>query len=930
MAETFVFTSPGAKFMEQNLTFVTRNVGITTLGLVGETLRGPAFQPIPIQDQTQFLNNFGAQSTQTFSNGTLQYQLPYVANTYLNESNQLYVTRVLGLSGYDAGNQWAITLSTGIDPSTISQDGSTTTGTTIFTNNIFMGVSLYQIGDTGNTFTGFTKTGSIFNGTLIKFIVKSITGSTGKVITSTYHLTGTSYAEYEGMVLATLRSRAYVQDNINSAPTTIFDINSLTMSGNTTIINTGNFLGEFVLIAAQSGNPTVLYTVSLNPNLTSYLPTVVGSSAKDKNTKIWVQSIYPDLLQLLDGSGDEFTNFGLTGISPYAFGVNTTMIKATTNVFTNYKTQFNTPETPWIVSQLLGSRIERLFKLISIADGDSANQEIKISFQNINPETYEFDIVIRDFYDTDSAPVVLESFSKCTMLQGTTNYVAQRIGTSDGQYTLVSNYVMLVLADNAPQEAFPAGFEGYEFNNYSTTITGSGNAGLAPKIFYKTEYALNDRVNKVYLGVSETAYSTDNALGTGFNENYFNFNNWINEGNNTISGFTKTNGFHMDSGATGYYTENGEIIGSFDVGAGPFKTVADIIDSTLPYSTSASRKFTVALSGGFDGWDVNRDIRSYGDEYRQLGIFDGVNSQVPATNDYQAWETAINTFSNPENITINVFATPGINWSDNNIMILDTIEMIEQQRTDSLYIIDSPDVDVPTTIGSANNNDVVAAQDIADIFGSAGIDSSYCCTYFPYIQMHDTQNNVNVYLPPTGEVAKAIAFTDNKAFPWFAPAGLNRGVTDAIKSKYKMSLPARDILYAAGINPMADFADAGTAIFGQKTLQVADNALNRINVRRLLLQIKVLISNICTRILFEQDDQTTIDQFLAKATPVLDAIKRERGLNAFQIKMDDTNNTPETEDQNELFGQIMLQPMRSIEFIGIKFTLTPTGASFAD
>ena len=160
--------------------------------------------------------------------------------------------------------------------------------------------------------------------------------------------------------------------------------------------------------------------------------------------------------------------------------------------------------------------------------------------------------------------------------------------------------------------------------------------------------------------------------------------------------------------------------------------------------------------------------------------------------------------------------------------------MITNQRTDTLYVIDAPDVDIPVSIGDNGNSDVLAAQDVVDLLDSAGIDSNYSCTYFPWIQLRDTQNNVNVYLPPTGEVVKAMAFTDNTAFPWFAPAGLNRGVTDARKSKYKMSLAARDILYAGRINPMADFADAGTAIFGQKTLQVADSALNRINVRRLV------------------------------------------------------------------------------------------------
>ena len=175
-----------------------------------------------------------------------------------------------------------------------------------------------------------------------------------------------------------------------------------------------------------------------------------------------------------------------------------------------------------------------------------------------------------------------------------------------------------------------------------------------------------------------------------------------------------------------------------------------------------------------------------------------------------------------------------------------------------------------------------------------------------------------------------MAFTDNVSFPWFAPAGLNRGVTNARKSQFKLSLEARDIIYNARINPMADFADSGTAIFGQKTLQVKESALDRINVRRLLLQIKVLIANIAVRLLFEQNDQATIDQFLNKANPVLDSIKRERGLTDFRITMDNTNNTPESKDRNELYGEIFLKPTRAVEFIGITFTITPSGASFDD
>jgi len=919
MAE-FVFTSPGVKFRERDLTFTTRNVGVSVLGLVGETLKGPAFEPIFVQDTIGFSKIFGAQNTTRFPlTGQLQYQLPYVANSFLGETNQLWVTRVLGLSGYDAGKAWAVTLNAGIDPATEGIHSTTYTSGVRYTGNSYLGVTIYATGQTGTTFLGFNKINETsFTGYSYTFTATTVTITGGTVNVNRKTLSGTSYSKYEKMVLAIIRSRGYVQDNVNLPSTTIFDTTSLTVTGNTTNINTGDMFAQFNLVASSSAS-TETYHVSMNPDASNFLPNVIGMSAKDKNTKIWVQEIYPNLIKKIDANG-------------YGYGINTTLIDCKSEIFTNYKTQFKTPETPWVVSQLKGNKLSRLFKFISIADGNAANEEIKISIANINLNTLEFDVNIRDFYDTDDNQNILETYTRCNLIEGTTNYIAQRIGTFDGKFSVLSKYVMIEMSDtDISVDSFPAGFEGYMFNNYaiSATSTSSGVAGVTPKIFYKTSYNSDERVNRVYLGVSNSGYDANGITADGINQNFFNYNGWNNGGDNNIGAFTKTNGFHMDSGATSIYYDGTEKMGQFDVGSGQFREISDIVDPTSPYYAIASRKFTLVPAGGFDGWDENRGGRTYGDLYHQGGIFDGVNPNVPATNDFQAWETAINTFSNPENVTINLFATPGINWSDENILVLEAINMIEKQRTDSLYIIDSPDVDIPTTIGSSQQ-DVLAAQDVVDLLNVADIDSNYSCTYFPWIQFRDTQNNVNVYIPPTGEVTKAMAFTDNVAYPWFAPAGLQRGVTDAIKSKYKLSLTARDIIYGGRINPMADFADSGTAIFGQKTLQVKESALNRINVRRLLLQLKVLISNISIRLVFEQNDQTTIDQFISKVTPILDTIKRERGLYDFQIKMDDSNNTPETIDRNELYGEIYLKPSRTVEFIGITFTLAPTGASFAD
>jgi len=907
----FVFTSPGVKFKERDLSFVTRNVGITTLGLVGETIKGPAFEPVFLRDKGEFSDKFGGQSIKRFGNGSLKYELPYVANAYLEETNQLWVTRVLGLSGYDAGNAWVLTLNAGVDPTTV---GDTTDVETIenipFSGFTYLGYTLNYEDDTGSVFTGFTKTSdNTFEGERHEFTATTLNQETGEgeVTDVVTKVSGTSYTEYENMVLAVIRSRGYVQDVVNEKPLTIFETDSLSVLANSTNIGVGDMFETFTLRASNTENPNDEpqdYVVSLDPNSSSFLPNVIGRTPKDKDTRIWVESVYPDLIKKLDGED-------------IGYGINDALIKTTTNAFSDYKSQFTTPKTPWIVSQLNGNNVDKLFRFHTISDGNSANREIKISLTNINPITLEFDVIVRDWADSDANLTIIESFTRCSLIKTQTNFIGRRIGTIDGEYDLKSQYIILELAENIEPTLFPAGFEGYKFKDYSGTTTGDETTnGITPKIYYKTKYEDDERPRGVFLGVSELAYSTDTSIGKGINQNFFNFNG--------LSGFANTKGFHLDIEATGKYNNF-----EYETGEGKFQTIDDIMDENNAYFEIETRKFTLVPAGGFDGWNVHRESRSNNDGFQLNGIFDGVVTNGNPMNDFQAWETAINTFANPEEVSINLFATPGINWGDNTTLVKNTIEMIENERTDSLYIIDSPNIDIPQVVGE-NKADVLASKDIVGLLDSADIDSNYVCTYFPWIQIRDGQNNVNLYIPPTGEVTRAMAFTDNSSYPWFAPAGLNRGTINAKKSKYKLSLGARDVLYTGRINPIADFADVGTAIFGQKTLQKKESALDRINVRRLLLQIKVLISNIAIRLVFDQNDDTTIDEFLSKSTPVLDTIKRERGLQEFRIKMDETVNTTETMDRNELFGEIFLKPTRTVEFIGIKFTITPSGAAFED
>jgi len=885
----FIFVSPGVKFRERDLSFVIRNVGLTTLGLVGETQKGPAFEPIFVSDKNDFRKKFGRRSIEKIGNN-LKYQLPYAADSYLSESNQLYVTRVLGLSGYDAGDGWALTVSSNVDPSTLD-DGVSTTGTTTFTNSTYQGTTVPSV--TGVTTTiepVYTRSGNTFTGTQIDFEVTSFddqTLSSGDISFTATTFTGTPYTDVDGLVVGIIRSRAsYVDESL------VFTATGVSVSESSEVVDD---LSKPFTITATGATLTEDYTVSLIDTSRDYIVNVLGNKPKGKNTMLYVESIYPETIKKLLAD-------------KRIYGLNSTLVKLTTNVFSDYSEQYTTPETPWVVSELKGNVVERLFRFVSISDGNSANKEIKITIQNIDPITKEFDVVIRDFNDTDDNVSVLESFTRCSFNPALNNFVGKRIGTIDGVYELKSSYVMLELNDEASITSFPAGFEGYSLRSFSETNTGSSTA-VAPIMLYKTNYENTDKLRKTYLGISENAFDSDSNTGSKLDQNMFNYFGKI----RTAGSLIKTKGFHMDSDATASeYIDGLYSIGSFEVGSDSFKNSTDVSNENNVYFDKVARKFTFVPYGGFDGWDEHRTQRTNTELYKEGGIYGS------ATNDYIAYLNGIRTFDNPEEITINLFATPGLNFSDHISLVNEAIEMIEVDRGDSLYVIDAPDL-TPTS---------GYAEDIVGLLDTTSIDSNYSATFGPWIEVDDSDNATRVFIPPTGEVVKAIAFTDKTKFPWFAPAGLTRGATSARRARKTLKTSERDVMYSGRINPLTTFPNVGVAIFGQKTLQIRESLLDRINVRRLLLEVRKLVSNIAIRLVFEQNDQAVRDEFISKVTPILDNIRRERGLFDFRVIMDDTLNTPESVDRNELYGEILLKPIAAVEFIGIGFTITPSGASF--
>jgi len=572
-----------------------------------------------------------------------------------------------------------------------------------------------------------------------------------------------------------------------------------------------------------------------------------------------------------------------------------------------------------------------------------------------------FDVIVRDFYDTDDAPVVLEKFTNCSMDLNQNNFVAKKIGSSDGEFALKSKFIMVEMNEDAPKDALPCGFEGYPFRKYDgvrspfpvfkTRYNYPGEVVYNPPFGYSNgtdnpTTTSGDNVRRTYLGLS-------NSVDSEYDLDFFQYVGKQNVGT-TLNPILQpwdylTKGFHMDSGATiisisDNWSSSGRT--AFAVGAADFSSEPD--KQTNPYYRLYARKFTLFVSGGFDGWDIYREYRTNGDRFvlgqsgylagaapddrypnatgsglfRQIAVGDNVVDF--ANTDYYAYLLGQQTFSNPENVNINVFVTPGIDYINNSNLAEAAIEMIEFNRADSLYIVTTPDFNmfVPTT---TSQFDLIYPTDAVNSLFETGIDSNYTATYYPWVLTRDTVNNTQIYIPATAEVTRNLALTDNIAFPWFASAGYTRGLVSAVKARKKLTQEDRDTLYVGRINPIATFSDVGTVIWGNKTLQIRESALDRINVRRLLLQARKLISAVSVRLLFEQNDEKVRQDFLNAVNPILDAIRRDRGLYDFRVTV---SSSPEDLDRNQLVGKIYIKPTRALEFIDIEFLITPTGASF--
>lgn len=645
----------------------------------------------------------------------------------------------------------------------------------------------------------------------------------------------------------------------------------------------------------------------------------------------------------------------------------------------NYKEQYRYASTPWIVSEMKGSATEveltKLFRFHTISDGNTANTEVKISIENIDPEQGTFDVLVRDYNDSDTSITTLEKYKGCDLIPGSPNYIAYRIGSTDENYETKSKYVTVEVNETAKTKvSVPAGFLGYPvryYDGYAITGTGLGDKFIEsqvdvhkPYLQYNTDVRDDLRINKQYFGMSDLVGIDSDLLKYKGVEAYadipgsltpcFHLDSRIFEGmpddegrvkNPLGSGDAEPQKVSVD-GITGYQWVTVGAGNTLDLfGIQPRFGEEETMVNTI-YEDKRARKFTLCFYGGWDGWDYYRQSRSNSDDFvyrKYRGKVDPVSGEGSIFNvikdpesyglekngkflnsDYYAYLSAIRMFANPKTIDINHLATPGIDYVNNTLLVGEVIDMVEEERGDSVYVVTTPD----KPFGASDSVlEMFTPSDAVDNLDDSEIDSNYVCSSYPWNKYFDSANSQYIYLPPTKDMVRNFAYTDNIKFPWYAAVGWNRGTVNAISPKKSLKLVEQDELYEGRLNFTNTFAQDGLRLWGDKNFQKHESPMNRISHRRALNRIKSLLNKACVGLLFDPNDTSMGKSLESAIKPVLDNVKENKGLVDYKIVIDDS---VEARERLELNAQLYLKLMPNLEYINITLVVLPSGMQISE
>jgi hypothetical protein len=600
-----------------------------------------------------------------------------------------------------------------------------------------------------------------------------------------------------------------------------------------------------------------------------------------------------------------------------------------------------------------------------------------------------FTVEVRLATDTDNNPKVVEVFTNVDLNPVSPNYIARKIGDKYvqwddtnkrlreyGTYSNVSKYVRVEMdpdvdAGSIDPTYLPFGFFGpprvkrFTFNSGSalpsnTVVSASAAKATNPSGLFLNQSSLNITgtilfpsiplrlsassggpifATRAYFGITtgeKSAYTT-------FDRSYYDMTRAIPStfGDDAYEIGSETNReysfiFSLDdvSGSTSTGLGNVYVSGSRAAGTSVTAKATTLTGSSTQAGyrailTAGYTRFTMPLYNGFDGFDITE-----AEPLRNTYMASSPNENNNYA--YYTYSRAIDTIADPEALVTDIVSIPGLTNESLTTKLIETCEA----RADALAIVDLPNVYIPESeayYASKTSRYAGTAKTVAQTLQARGLNSSYGATYYPWVQIRDSISDQILFVPPSVVALGAMSYGQRTQELWFAPAGFTRGGLSegrggvpVIGVSDRLSSTDRDTLYEANINPIAQFPAEGIVIFGQKTLQVTRSALDRINVRRLMIYLKREISRIAATLLFDQNVEVTWSRFLGQVNPFLSSVKSRLGLTDFRVILDSTTTTPDLVDRNILYAKVFLKPARAIEFIAIDFTITDSGASFVD
>ena len=957
MAENIV--SPGVFTRENDLSFLPQGIGAIGAAVVGPTTKGPAFVPTVIRRGfSEFESKFGGLSPTTY--------VPQTIREYLKNAGTVTVVRVLGGGGQSldpsaatptgviglavsgsGGNVLLATFFPSENESTVGLDESTAAfaATNVIANSFNLSFSGSGINpakqfsaslnptnadyitkvigtNTNNSKTGANIwEGSAFVYTNFKSLQTSIAGATTKEV---YTITFPTFAAGAGIFTSSLQDVAlaatgafYLNTSDGVEHTLTFNTNlgaaisEISGSVNSTAIITGGNLSAEGSASGATLAATIDTAINGIAGLTSTVTgTTVTVTAAEAGTITNISTTF--------GSGTASIATTTEGADVTGYGgihADRELILVSQSLAMSYNSSYiegyDNASTPYLISGYQSGVAKDLIKFHCLNDGAACNTQYKISITGLKEpadidgeEQYStFNVLIRKFGDKDSRPTILEQFNNCNLDPDSVNYVARVIGDRRAVYSTSFNKV-ITEGDYPNQSLFcrVEVAEGVQGKSYSPK--------LSPKGFRAVKNPVNAAAFTPAVTFPSASYKSTQTIGTAFNSKAFLGFNFLDIEADNANFCAPLPYEDTESNVAGDFNVE-DYSGHANSGLWVGSLSASIDQTGTNGPTGRQLQFSVPFQGGYDGYKTSQIFKT--GEYIINTNMQGMDLSSTSATGYIAYKKAIDILSNQDEYDMNMLVIPGV-IKQIHASVTDAATTMVEDRGDTFYVMDL------TTLN---------AQVSTAVSEASSLDSNYAAVYYPWVKVLDTSINKPVFVPPSVIVPGAIAASDNIAAEWFAPAGLNRGVLGSVlEAKIRLNQAERDQLYEGKVNPIATFPRTGVCIWGQKTLQTRPTALDRINVRRLLIAVKKFIASSSRYLVFEQNTIQTRNRFLNIVNPYLESVQQRQGLYAFRVQMDESNNTPAEIDRNQLVGGIYLQPTRTAEFIILDFNILPTGATF--